>query len=307
MRATLVHNPTAGTGSPTTDELLEILEAEGISATAHKAKDKNLPRILARASDLVIAAGGDGTIARVVTQLRNRETRVAILPLGTANNIALSFGITGPVEEVVAGWKHGNERKLDIGVAGGPFEQRRFVEAVGVGALADVTSRRIKDEGSLAKQLERGRDAIRQELRKAEPIKVKLMLDGRSFKAKVLLLEIMNIGFVGPNLRLATEADAGDGSFDVVFVPADSRDDMLEWLEEPERRAAPVTVETARSIILEKNGALLRVGDKPIPEGEGEVRIEIEHPAVKLLVPSAPVKRKKAAERHKDVDTGAKA
>ena len=305
MRATLVHNPTAGTGSPTTNELLEILEAAGISATGYKAKDKNLAKILSRASGLVIAAGGDGTIARVVTQLKDREMRVAILPLGTANNIALSFGITGPVEEVVAGWKHGNERKLDIGVAGGPFEQRRFVEAVGVGALADVTSRRIKDEGSLAKQRERGRDAIRQELRKAEPIKVKLTLDGRPFKAEVLLLEIMNIGFVGPNLRLATEADAGDGRFDVVFVPADSRDDMLEWLEEPERRAAPVTVETARSIVLEKDGALLRVGDKPIPEGEGEVLIEIEHPAVKLLVPSAPVKRKTVVERHEEVETGA--
>ena len=50
-----------------------------------------------------MAAGGDGTIAKVVTQLKDRETRVAILPLGTANNIARSFGITGPVEEIVGG------------------------------------------------------------------------------------------------------------------------------------------------------------------------------------------------------------
>ena len=204
MQATLVHNPTAGTGSPTTEELVEILEEAGISATPYPAKDKNLAKILARASGLVIAAGGDGTIARVITQLKDRETRVAILPLGTANNIARSFGITGPVEEIIAGWQHGSEQQLDIGVAEGPFEQRRFLEAVGVGALADVTTKKIKEEGSLAKQVERGRDAIRQELRKAKPIKVKLTLDDRPIKEEVLLLEIMNIGFVGPNLRLAT-------------------------------------------------------------------------------------------------------
>lgn len=306
MQATLVHNPTAGTGSPTTDELIELLDAAGISATAHQAKEKNLAKVLKRASGLVIAAGGDGTISRVVTQLENRETRVAILPLGTANNIALSFGITGPVEEIIAGWEHGTERRLDIGVAEGSFEPRRFVEAVGVGALAEVTTRRVRDDGSLAKQVERGRDAIREGLRKAKPIKMKLTLDDRKLKAEVLLLEIMNIGFVGPNLRLGTQADPSDGRLDAVLVPADIRDDMLEWLEEPERRAAPVIVEPARSITISKNGVLLRVGDKPMPEAEGEVRVEIEHSPVTLLVPSKPVKHRKVAQSDDDPEDSKK-
>jgi diacylglycerol kinase (ATP) len=296
--ATLVHNPTAGTGSPTTEELLAMLDEAGFAARAISPKDRNLPNVLARASGLVIAAGGDGTIAKVVTQLKDRETRVAILPLGTANNIARSFGITGPVEQIIAGWHSGNEKRLDIGVAEGPFEPRRFLEAVGIGALADVTSKKIRQEGTLAKQVERGRDAFRKVLRKAKPIKVKLSLDDRSLKEEVLLLEIMNIGFVGPNLRLAVEADAGDGKFDVVFVPADRREAMLEWLAEPERRAAPVEVESGRSIRLEKNGAMLRVGDKPIPEAKGEIRIDMEHPSVMLLLPSAPLKvTKTVAER----------
>ena len=69
---------------------------------------------------------------------------------------------------------------------------------------------------------------------------------------------------------------------------------FVEWLlarhssvdSTAERRAAPVTIETARRVVLEKDGALLRVGDKPVPELEGEVLIEIEHPAVTILVPS---------------------
>ena len=112
MHATLVHNATAGTGRPTTEELVELLEAADISATPHSPKDKNLARVLARASGLVIASGGDGTIAKVITLLKDREAKVAIMPLGTANNIARSFGITGPVEEIVAGWHHGGEKHL---------------------------------------------------------------------------------------------------------------------------------------------------------------------------------------------------
>jgi diacylglycerol kinase (ATP) len=297
MRATLVHNTTAGTGSHTTEELVEILEAAGILASAYSPKDKDLERILAHPAELVIAAGGDGTIAKVITLLKDRETRVAVLPLGTANNIARAFNITGPIEEVVAGWEEGRAQKLDIGIASGPFEGRRFLEAVGVGALADTTAKKVKEEGTLAKQVERGRDLFRRTLRKAKPIKVKLMLDERPLKEEVLLLEIMNIGFVGPGLRLATQADPGDGRFDVVFVPADCRDEMLEWIEEPDRRAAPVTVESGRSIVLSANGVTLRVGDRAVPEAKGEVLIEIEHPSVTLLLPSPPKRKTVAAPK----------
>ena len=144
-------------------------------------------------------------------------------------------------------------------------------------------------------------------LRKAKPIKVKLTIDDRPMKEDVLLLEIMNIGFVGPNLRLAPHADAGDGCFDVVLVPADSQEAMLEWIEEPERREAPVQVETGRRIMLQGDGLTLRVGDKAMREAEGEILIELEHPAVTLLVPSKPVKQKTIAPRPEEEEAGAKA
>jgi diacylglycerol kinase (ATP) len=296
MQATLVHNPSAGSGRLTAEQILELVGGAGFSPHFLSAKDKNLSNRLAGLSGLVIAAGGDGTVARVIIGLRDRENPVAILPLGTANNIARAFGITGTIEEIIAGLPTGSERKLDIGVASGPFEERRFVESVGVGALADVTTKKNKGEGSIAKKIERGRDAFRKVLRKAKPIKAAITVDDKTINEEMLLAEVMNIGFVGPNLRLAPQAETGDGCLDVVILPADRRDEMLEWLEDPEHDAPPVTFESGRCITLEKNGAVLRIGDKLITDiDNGEVRIEIEHSPVTIMVPSRPAKTVKTA------------
>jgi diacylglycerol kinase family enzyme len=297
MHATLVYNPTAGSGRLTEKQILEMIRDAGFSPHFISAKDKKLADHLSRISGILIAAGGDGTIARAITGLGDREVPVAILPLGTANNIARAFGITGTIEEIIAGLPHAVERKLDVGVASGPFKERRFVESVGVGALADVTSRKIPEEGSIAKQIERGRDALRKLLRKTKPIKARITIDEKEIEDEMLLAEVMNIGFVGPNLRLAPQADTGDGRFDVIILPAEQREEMLEWLDDPEREAPPAITESGRLVTIDKNGAALRIGDKPMKDiEEGEVRIELEHSQVKILVPSAPAKTVKKAE-----------
>ena len=291
MQATLVHNTSAGSGRLSADRLLELLAEAGFSPKYISTKDRDLPGALSRIGGLVIAAGGDGTVARVATQLRDRESRIAILPLGTANNIARAFGITGTIEEIVAGLPHASERKLDIGVASGSFEERRFIESVGVGALADVTTKKNKGEGSIARQLERSRDAFRKALRTAKPIKTTIAIDDKAIEEDILLAEVMNIGFVGPNLRLAPQADTSDGRLDVVILPTERREEMLEWLDDPDRDAPPVSSESGRCATIVKNGAALRIGDKPVSDaGEGEVRVEIEHAPVTILVPSAPAK-----------------
>lgn len=296
MQATLVHNPSAGSGRLSAGQIVELIRDAGFAPRYISSKDENLPAVLSEVSGLVIAAGGDGTVARVVTQLRH-PIQVAILPLGTANNIARAFGIAGTIEEIISGLAGGSEHKLDVGVASGPFKERRFLESVGVGALADATTKTAKEEGSIAKQIERGRDAFRKVLRKAKPIDATITIGDKTIHGDILFAEVMNIGFVGPNLRLAPRADAGDGQLDVVVLPAERREEMLEWLHDPERDAPPVHIESGRSIAVDKNGAVLRIGDKPIRDvGEGEVRIEIEHSPVTILVP-APVKPAKAARR----------
>ena len=53
-------------------------------------------------------------VARVFA---GRGVPMAIVPLGTANNTALSLGIEAPIDELMSGWRPAGKRPLDLGIA----------------------------------------------------------------------------------------------------------------------------------------------------------------------------------------------
>jgi diacylglycerol kinase family enzyme len=138
---------------------------------------------------------------------------MAILPTGTANNIATSLGILGDPATLALSWARGEIRQVDVGTARGPWGETRFVESVGVGLLAHLITPAVGD------QLD-GTDAARAEARRAArtlPARDRRVeLDGRDLSGPYLLLEAMNIRCAGPNLWLAEHARAGDGRLEVV-------------------------------------------------------------------------------------------
>ena len=135
MRTLLLHNPTAGAAHPSADELMSRLKAAGLSPKYHSSKN-DYKSLLRKGWDLVIVAGGDGTVAKVARRLRNRDIPLAILPVGTANNIAHALGLNGEIDALIARLETATPVRLDVGVARGPWGKRRFVEAVGFGTLA---------------------------------------------------------------------------------------------------------------------------------------------------------------------------
>ena len=72
MRTLLLHNPTAGASHPSAHDLMRQLKAAGLSPTYQSAKAKDYKDVLNKKWDLVIVAGGDGTVARVARALRDR-------------------------------------------------------------------------------------------------------------------------------------------------------------------------------------------------------------------------------------------
>lgn len=64
-----------------------MLRDEGY-VVSYRSTEKDWKKALERPGDLVVAAGGDGTIAKVARQMAHRGTPLTVMPLGTANNIA---------------------------------------------------------------------------------------------------------------------------------------------------------------------------------------------------------------------------
>lgn len=236
VRATLVHNPTAGQREAGKDLVAE-LERAGYAVTYRSKKSKDIESQLADPGDLVVVAGGDGTVAKVAIALAGRGVPLAILPVGTANNIARSLGLVGGTSHIIHGLHAAVRKRLDVGVARGPWGERLFVEAAGVGlfarALAVLEHQDARPVAELAKDepsFESAVRLLRHLLADYDPREWRITLDGRDLSGRYLLLEAMNIRLIGPHLHLAPDADPGDGLFDVVVASEDQRRGLLDYL-----------------------------------------------------------------------------
>jgi diacylglycerol kinase family enzyme len=91
LRVAVFYNNDAGSGVSTRD-IHDAIARHGHSLVQLLEKDQGIERLLDRPCDLVVAAGGDGTVATVAREVARRRVPMAMLPLGTANNVALDFG-----------------------------------------------------------------------------------------------------------------------------------------------------------------------------------------------------------------------
>lgn len=298
MRAVVVHNPTAGTGRHTAEALVAAVEAAGYTVTYRSTKDGDFAEPLRERCDLVVAAGGDGTVAKVAARiLPGSGVPLAIVPLGTANNIARSLHIAGTPVALAATWRTGATRLLDIGVVRGPWGERPFVEAVGIGMLAQALGGAVggKPDGMAA-----GRDALRRALAEGKPERVHLNLDGDVTEGDFLMVEVLNAGYTGPALRLAPDASIGDGLLDVLCVRPDDRAAMLAWLDGDPGAAGPaLDTRRARAIALTWQALPLRFDDAFFPAWTDEpgLVVGLRGQAVTVLAPPAP---RPAAQRTRD-------
>jgi diacylglycerol kinase family enzyme len=300
MRALLCHNPTAGSKGHDKDAILAALKLADIEVRYLSLKsddwEATLRDLLKKEADLVVAAGGDGTIGKVLTNLTDRSVPVALLPLGTANNAARSLGIAGTPQELVETWKLERTAPLDIGTVKSPWGTGRFLEAFGVGLFPNLlltVNKGKKPEG--ADNLRKGRALLQKVLKEAKPIDIEVIVDGRSVRGEFLGVEVMNIPFTGPGLPLAEKADASDGKLDAIFFDVDKRKELIEWLEAPLEARAPVTSRKGQRIELIWTDAPNRIDDRAFEneekklvaditceEDQAQVLIPVKHPAQQI-------------------------
>lgn len=299
MRVTLIHNPGAGRqGAANAATLRRLLRERGYEVRYQSAKEDGWEAALEAPAELVIAAGGDGTVARVARRMVGRGIPLALLPAGTANNIARSLGLAErPFEELVRYAPDARRVKLDVGVAAGPWGERYFVEGVGAGLFANLLGSPASDTLKTRRApVESGLRRLREVAARCEPVEIAATLDGRDISGRYLLIEALNLPYVGPNLHLAHGSPPGDGELDVVLVTDAERDRLVHYLDDWQNnreRLAVLPTLRGRRLQIEWTGFALHIDDKLRPRADakpeemaGLVAARLEGDAVEVVVPA---------------------
>src|SRR5215813_15500976 len=137
MRILLIHNPKAGDRNHSKKQLMSRLRKYGLQAFYQSIKERGWKQAFKKPVDVVIAAGGDGTVHKTAWKIMDSGIPLAILPLGTANNLARSLGFVGTVDEILQSLHCGKRQPFDIGVVRNGSQSDFFLEAVGGGLFAD--------------------------------------------------------------------------------------------------------------------------------------------------------------------------
>ena len=306
MQVTLVYNPGAGLRKqPNPRKLRKLIEAAGHRVRLQSSKEKGWTAALEKSADLVAVAGGDGTVGRVARRMAGRGVPVALLPMGTANNIARSLGVAEmPVEEHVRAWKNAPRVAFDAATATGPWGSRRIVEGLGIGLFA-WTMPQAKDSRALAKIESPGKalahvvGMLRDRVEHYKARELTVTLDGRDLSGSYVLLEAMNQQYIGPGLRLAPGVRPGDGLLHVVTVGEGERERLSRYLGRwSMTRATTVDLPTysGHRLRIARGDYEAHVDDRLWPEQGGKSRkrssragitVSVEPAALEFVVPAA--------------------
>lgn len=288
MRATLFHQPTSGGNEHPPEELLSELEAAGIEAEYRSLADEDWCDAFG-GTELAIVAGGDGAVARVLAGMPDRRTRLAILPLGSANNVAGSLGYpSARLSETIRGLASPSLARISVCEARGRWGVRRFVEAVGLGALARSTAA-LQDDKLVGHDKRRaGREALADQVRTLPPAKAAIHCDGDPLPEPALLVECLNTPLIGPNLRLGRDAVPGDEALSVAWLPESRRAAMLDWLRDPDGGPAPLEHRRAACVDIDAHDEPLRIDDKTVEWDGSRIALRTLDTPVTVLVPRPP-------------------
>jgi diacylglycerol kinase (ATP) len=297
MDVVVLHNRRAGNADCSAGQLTRVLRDAGYRPRYHDLRAALKKPSVLREGEFVVVAGGDGSMRKVALALLEDPRPMAPLPLGTANNIARSLGVEGTPAEIVRRWSPNRRRKLDVGVARGPWGRKYFFEGIGIGLISrsmDVLAV-IDEVGGL--DFKSAEDKLHRDVcvfaAMAHEIDSRRVVvkrnGGPKKKDDFLLLEVLNIRRAGPGLEIAPRADPFDGWFDVVGVTENQRKALVAAvLRIVSGRDAGKLLHArrARTLRIKVRPGEVRIDDNTVTLDEpATIDISLQHGALELILP----------------------
>ncbi|WP_424766974.1 diacylglycerol kinase [Paenibacillus sp. sgz302251] len=222
-RARLIYNPSAGREEmrKRLPEILQRLEQGGIETSCHMTTGEGDATLAAaeaagRDYDMIIAAGGDGTLYEVINGLTEKPNRppLGILPVGTTNDFARAMGIPKNLEYAVDLITQQYTRPIDVGKA----NERYFINIAGGGSLTDLTYDVPSKLKTMIGQLAYYMKGL-EKMTRLRPTELTLQAAGiGEFHDEFMMFLICNSNSVGGFERLAPGSKLDDGLLDVLLI-----------------------------------------------------------------------------------------
>ena len=267
--AQLVHNPGAGDGEMSGKELTGLITAAGYKVIYTSSKEEVWE--LDEDADMVIVAAGDGTIKKVAWKMladMDKARPIAILPMGTANNLSKSLNIGGDIKEVIGEWEKWNIVKFDVAGISGISKPSSFLESIGFGMFPYLLKKLEAEEPAAANKDEELRLVLKETYKAARQYKgrkCKLTIDGKHYAGRYVMVEVMNIRSMGANLQLNPTADSCDGYLEVVMVTRKRRRRLTKYVKgelKNGRASFHIVPVKGRNISIRWSGKLCHVDDE---------------------------------------------
>lgn len=232
----------------------------------------------------VVLLGGDGSV-HAFANLDGPKPEVALLPAGRANNVAHSLGIPIDLRAAATVAVEAGAKPLDL-IAASTAERRVYaVEGVSVGFHSVA---RAGYQGVNSADFRAGAKAALRALRDFEPEHVAVSSDGDTELLRLSQLFVVNFPLFAFNLRVAPDADPGDGLLDLVAVDGRSRVSLLSTLARMRKGThlgrPGVSTWQAGTVRISTGGRWPVIADTT-NLGTGTVELTVEPAAVELARP----------------------
>lgn len=270
----VLHNPAAGTSDHSREILKSQLEAVGFECSYYSTKETDEDEFVSDRADIMAVVGGDGTVRKLAGQILNRKVLnrkppIAVLPCGTANNVARTLNIRGSEEEIISRWMKGIIQPFDVAELKGVADTNFIMEGVGFGVFPKL----IKKMKAMENVPEDPEEELALALKTLHDIILdykgrdcELIIDGQQQFGQYLMVEIMNVQSIGPNLNIAPMARVDDGLLDVVLVPVEEREALANYVKNRMEKGKDEvffgTSVRASSVKVKWNGKLLHADDQ---------------------------------------------
>ena len=290
MRWVVVLNHRSGT-APQQAAVAEALQRVGVSADivpVPSAMGAGSIDDTAAQYDVLVAAGGDGTVSTVAGAAARAGKVFGVMPCGTLNHFARDAGIPLDLDEAAAVLAAGHTRRLDVGV----LNDLIFINNASIGAYPRmVWERNRARKRGLPRPLAAG-FAVARTWFDLRSVAARLTIDGRELVRSTPFIFIGNSAYDVEGTDIGRRPTMTDGKLSLYMAPRFGRIDalllpvrvLLKTLEEHERfesfEAAAISIETSRARVSVGIDGEIRMLDAPL-------RFSVRSDVLETLLPES--------------------